>query len=173
MHRHFTVLHCIVSYCIAYLATFIINTYICCFALPSDCTAEGLKATIGLNESIKEGKITIEPTFLINDERLFDACNVILSYQNIDGGWATYENNRGYRWYEMLNPSEVFGDIMIDYSYVECSSACVTALVKFAEQYPSHRASEIQNSIQAGASFIRSIQRYDGSWYGSWGVRFD
>jgi hypothetical protein len=27
----------------------------------------------------------------------------------------------------MLNPSEVFGDIMIDYSYVECSSACITA----------------------------------------------
>ncbi len=30
-------------------------------------------------------------------------------------GWATYENNRGFRWYEQLNPSEVFGDIMIDY----------------------------------------------------------
>ncbi len=61
-------------------------------------------------------------------ERLQDACEVILSYQNSDGGWATYENNRGSRWYEMLNPSEVFGDIMIDYSYVECSSACITAL---------------------------------------------
>ena len=29
---------------------------------------------------------------------------------------------------ERLNPSEVFGDIMVDYSYVECTSACVQAL---------------------------------------------
>ncbi len=48
----------------------------------------------------------------------------------------------GYRWYEMLNPSEVFGDIMIDYSYVECSSACITALVAFNAEFPHHRTSE-------------------------------
>ena len=48
------------------------------------------------------------------------ALNVLLTLQNVDGGWATYENNRGYGWYEWLNPSEVFGDIMIDYSYAEC-----------------------------------------------------
>ena len=29
-------------------------------------------------------------------ERLFDAVNVILSYQNHDGGWATYENTRSF-----------------------------------------------------------------------------
>ena len=29
-------------------------------------------------------------------ERLFDCVNVILSYQNGDGGWATYENTRSY-----------------------------------------------------------------------------
>ena len=45
-----------------------------------------------------------------------------------DGGYATYENTRGYGWYEWLNPSEVFGDIMIDYSYVECSMASNGAL---------------------------------------------
>ena len=44
-------------------------------------------------------------------------------------GWATYENNRGFGWYEQLNPSEVFGDIMIDYSYVECSMAVLVSLV--------------------------------------------
>jgi cycloartenol synthase len=31
----------------------------------------------------------------------------------------------------MLNPSETFGDIMVDYSYVECTSACITALTSF------------------------------------------
>ena len=29
-------------------------------------------------------------------ERLHDCVNVILSYQNRDGGWATYENTRSY-----------------------------------------------------------------------------
>lgn len=33
--------------------------------------------------------------------------HILLSYQNGDGGWATYEDNRGYGWYEWLNPSEV------------------------------------------------------------------
>jgi squalene cyclase len=110
--------------------------------------------------------------FAYGDERIFDACNIILSYQNVDGGWATYENNRGYGWYEMLNPSEVFGDIMIDYSYVECSSACITALKYFADALPYHRSAEVLNAIQAGRRFIKSIQRHDGSWYGSWGVCF-
>jgi squalene/oxidosqualene cyclase-like protein len=108
----------------------------------------------------------------ISDERLQDAVNIILSYHNEDGGWATYENNRGFGWYEMLNPSEVFGDIMIDYSYVECSSACVTALAHFAQDQPGHRTVEVMNAIQAGGQFLKSIQRPDGSWYGSWGVCF-
>ena len=56
---------------------------------------------------------------------------MLLTLQNVDGGWATYENNRGYGWYEWLNPSEVFGDIMIDYSYVECSMASLSALYAF------------------------------------------
>ena len=56
---------------------------------------------------------------------------MLLTLQNVDGGWATYENNRGYAWYEWLNPSEVFGDIMIDYSYVECSMASLSAIYAF------------------------------------------
>ena len=32
----------------------------------------------------------------VSDERLQDCVNVILSYQNGDGGWATYENTRSY-----------------------------------------------------------------------------
>jgi squalene cyclase len=78
--------------------------------------------------------------------------------QNPDGGWATYENNRGFGWYEDLNPSETFGDIMIDYSYVECTSASMTALVAFAAQYPQHRSAEVRSSVQRGARFLHSIQ---------------
>lgn len=32
----------------------------------------------------------------ISEERLQDCINVILSYQNAEGGWATYENTRSY-----------------------------------------------------------------------------
>lgn len=32
----------------------------------------------------------------VPEERLYDCVNVILSYQNGDGGWATYENTRSY-----------------------------------------------------------------------------
>ena len=32
----------------------------------------------------------------IPDERIFDCVNVILSFQNADGGWSTYENTRSY-----------------------------------------------------------------------------
>ena len=97
----------------------------------SDCTSEGLKATICLlktktiQDSLKNSSDS-SSVLPISDERLYKAINVLLTYQNEDGGWATYENNRGWGWYEQLNPSEVFGDIMIDYSYVECSMAVLT-----------------------------------------------
>jgi cycloartenol synthase len=139
----------------------------------SDCTSEGLKAVLAFHKLPWQYGEGHDLSQKISDERLYDAVNVILELHNEDGGWATYENNRGYRWYEMMNPSEVFGDIMIDYSYVECTSACVTALKNFQAFYPKHRAAEISNAIQAGRRFLKAIQRTDGSWYGSWGVSFN
>jgi len=132
----------------------------------SDCTAEGLKGMLALMP-LKCVESSSYP-----ETRLFDAVNVLLSYQNSDGGWATYENNRGFGFYEWMNPSEVFGDIMIDYSYVECSSASMTALYKFQKLNPDHRTLEIQAALERGGRFLEAIQRPDGSWYGSWGVCF-
>jgi squalene/oxidosqualene cyclase-like protein len=132
----------------------------------SDCTSEGMKAVLKIHNNVPSVKRTI------NKERLFDAVNVSLSFQNKDGGWATYENTRGPTWLEFLNPSEVFGEIMIDYSYVECTSASVQSLAAFHRDYPEHRTKEVRNAIKRGADFIRSIQRPDGSWYGSWAVCF-
>ena len=37
----------------------------------------------------------------ILDHRLHDCVNVILSYQNGDGGWATYENKRSFEFLEV------------------------------------------------------------------------
>ena len=40
---------------------------------------------------------------------------------------------------ELLNPAEVFGNIMVDYTYVECTSAVMQALQHFPAQFPDHR----------------------------------
>eukprot|EP01104_Vermistella_antarctica_P006072 TRINITY_DN16801_c0_g1_i1.p1 TRINITY_DN16801_c0_g1~~TRINITY_DN16801_c0_g1_i1.p1 ORF type:complete len:741 (+),score=159.05 TRINITY_DN16801_c0_g1_i1:57-2225(+) len=132
----------------------------------SDCTAEGMKATYAIEDL---GVIESKP---LDRQRLNDAVNVVLSLQNSDGGWATYENKRGPDWLEFLDPAEVFHDIMIDYSYVECSSACIQSLVEFRNHDPVHRAAEINRSIERGVKYIKKIQRKDGSWKGSWGVCF-
>lgn len=137
----------------------------------SDCTGEGLKATLALQG--KELKYTyIGEESYISDQRLKDCVNVILSLQNKNGGWATYELTRSYAWVEVLNPSEVFGEIMIDYPYVECSSSAVSALIAFQKEDPQHRRIEILDAINRGLNAIESYQREDGSWYGSWGVCF-
>jgi cycloartenol synthase len=139
----------------------------------SDCTGEGLKGVLCLLQcktvqiAVKQG--SLKP---ISVERLEKAANVLLSYQNEDGGFATYENCRGFGWYEWLNPSEVFGDIMIDYSYVECSMAALTGLVDFHECYPAYRSEDIRHAIAKGRVFLQSLQRSDGSWYGSWACCF-
>jgi len=133
----------------------------------SDCTAEGLKAMLMLAKLPRE--LVGEP---ISPERSYDAVNVILAYQNADGGSATYERTRSYPWLEYFNPSESFENITIDYSYVECTSSCIQALAAFQKLYPHHRTQEIALSIFRARKYIESIQKDDGSWYGSWGVCF-
>lgn len=139
----------------------------------SDCTAEGVKATLAIVHSGVVDTGALKPAQVIDANRLADAINVILSFQNADGGWATYENTRGPAWLEWINPAEVFGGIMIDYSYVECTSACVQALSKFKKHFPnSPRLKEIDLAIANGVKCIRKMQRPNGSWYGSWAVCF-
>ncbi|KAL8141223.1 hypothetical protein V2J09_007244 [Rumex salicifolius] len=131
----------------------------------SDCTPEGLKSALLLSELPSE--IVGEP---VEAKRLYDAVNVILSLQNEGGGFATYELTRSYPWLELVNPAETFGDIVIDYPYVECTSAAIQGLVAFKKSYPGHRREEIENTIKKAARFIEKIQRADG--YGSWAVCF-
>ncbi|XP_071328727.1 lanosterol synthase [Trachinotus anak] len=137
-----------------------------CGWIVADCTAEGLKSVMLLQELCPS---ISQP---IASERLYDAVNVLLSMRNSDGGFATYETKRGGRLLELLNPSEVFGDIMIDYTYVECTSAVMQALRHFQKAYPEHRAEEIRSTLRDGLEYCRKVQRPDGSWEGSWGVCF-
>ena len=80
---------------------------------------------------------------------------------------------------ELLNPSEAFGDIMIDYSYPECSSACLQALLLTATATRGERtaaakslASRCRTAAQRALEFLLAKQRKDGSWYGAWAVCF-
>ena len=129
----------------------------------SDCTAEGLKACLAIEAAT--GKAL--PRW-----RLDAAVELMLSLQNPDGGWATYELTRGPAWLEALNASDCFRDIMIDYSYVECTSACMQALHAYRQRFVSSYADRIERAIQGGLGFLRAAQRVDGSWEGSWGVCF-
>jgi lanosterol synthase len=81
---------------------------------------------------------------LIDDSRQKDAVNIILSLQNEGGGFASYEKIRGPAWLEWLNPAEVFGNIMIEYSYPECTTAALLGLSYFRKQFSGHRREEIE-----------------------------
>ncbi|PKM34976.1 MAG: hypothetical protein CVV06_18735, partial [Gammaproteobacteria bacterium HGW-Gammaproteobacteria-10] len=131
----------------------------------SDCTAEGLSAALSIHRS---GLVEA----VIDEQRMKQAIDIILSYQNTNGGWSTYELTRAPRWLEKLNPSEVFADIMIDYSWTECSAACLISLMESQEDYPTYKNDEISKAISAGLGFIIKQQKVDGSWYGGWAVCF-
>ena len=64
--------------------------------------------------------------------------------QNSNGGYSSYETKRAGSVLEKINPAEVFGDIMVDYTYVECTSAVVQALKHFSGQFQEHRSKEIR-----------------------------
>uniref|UniRef100_M8BBH7 Terpene cyclase/mutase family member n=1 Tax=Aegilops tauschii TaxID=37682 RepID=M8BBH7_AEGTA len=133
----------------------------------SDCTAEAFKVLLLLT---KVPELVDEP---IETSRLDDAVNILLSLMNDDGSFGAYELTRSYEWLELLNPSESFGGIMIEYPYVECTSSVIQGLVLFREMYPKHsRLEEIDSCIQKAADYIESIQWSDGSWYGCWAICF-
>jgi len=129
----------------------------------TDCTAEGIKAALAAESRVAAP---------LSQSRLEPAIDMLLFEQNADGGWSEYERARAPRWLERLNAAEVFGDIMIGYSAPECSSACIQGLCAFHRRYPDYRAAEVRRAIERGRAFLGSLQRPDGSWYGTWGVCF-
>jgi lanosterol synthase len=131
----------------------------------SDCAAECLKSVLMLQKT--EGFPQ-----MLDDQRLFDTVDTILVYQNDTGGVASYECRRGGEYMEMLNAAEVFGRIMIEYDYPECTTACVTALSLFQKHYPKYRPDEISTFLDRAVKWIKTNQRPDGSWYGNWGICF-
>ncbi|KAK5993756.1 Lanosterol synthase [Cladobotryum mycophilum] len=131
----------------------------------SDCISEALKSIILLQKT--EGYPEV-----IDDRRIFDAIDTLLLYQNDNGAVSSYERRRAGEYMEVLNAAEVFGRIMIEYDYPECTTACVTALSLFQKHWPDYRADEIKLFVNRATNWIKTHQRTDGSWYGSWGICF-
>lgn len=144
----------------------------------SDCTSEGVKSCM-LLQAIPGYKRVVP------DERIRDAIDVILTMQNSTGGVGSYECRRGSTLLEYLNAAEVFGNIMVEYDYPECTTACVTALSMFKRLWGKghhieeaksgqqcYRLADIDKFLDGAVKYIREVQREDGSWYGSWGVCF-
>ena len=129
----------------------------------TDCTAEALRACLKIAPLVEQPLPTA---------RLRDAVGYLLHHQNKDGGWPAYERARAPGWVELLNRSDVFGAVMYDISYVECTGSCMQALVEYRERFPADRPLAIAGALARGEEFLRRAQRADGSWLGSWGVCF-
>jgi lanosterol synthase len=139
----------------------------------SDCTAEAVKSIMLIQrmEDPQDSRKKLFPA-LIDDQRIKWAIDILLTMQNRNGACSSYEPTRGSENLEYLNAAEVFGRIMVEYDYPECTTACVTTLHLFNQLYPSYRAEEIKKFITRAVAWIRTNQRADGSWYGSWGICF-
>lgn len=137
----------------------------------SDCTSEALKAVIKLQKTDGYPQ-------LLDDRRIFDAVDTLLLYQNDTGACSSYENRRAGEWMELLNAAEVFGRIMIEYDYPECTTSCVTALNLFRKHWPDYRRDDIDLFIKRATDWIRGNALHTtkgsekGGWYGSWGICF-
>jgi hypothetical protein len=118
----------------------------------SDCTAEALSAILAAHQW---------PGLIPDEDKISAGClalavEFILSRQNSDGGFGTYERRRGGRLLEALNPSEMFGQCMTELSYVECTASAVKALCRFAG--PSPACGRVSQAIANGCRFLRSRQ---------------
>ncbi|CAM8921705.1 unnamed protein product [Rhodiola kirilowii] len=97
----------------------------------SDCTAEALKCCLLF--SLMKPEIVGEK---LPPERLYDSVNIILSLQSKNGGIAAWEPAGAPRWLELLNPTEVFEDIVIEYEYLECTGAALQLISPFQKVIP-------------------------------------
>jgi lanosterol synthase len=122
----------------------------------SDCVGEGLKSVIFLQDHLTYASTSQHPKDvllirscrytpkLVSESRMCDAVDVILSMQNPGGAFASYELIRGPKWLEKLNPAEVFGDIMTEFPYPECTTSAITALATFRKHNPTYRSADIE-----------------------------
>ncbi len=122
----------------------------------SDCTAEALHALLDDPATPRA--------------RMIDAARFILSCQNPDGGFGSYERRKSRVGLEWLNPAEMFGNSMTEKSYTECTAASLGALAAFRKKHPGLLDGTINPAIERAASFLRVRQRPEGDWPAAWAI---
>ena len=126
----------------------------------SDCTAEAVS-----------GIIAADPKAM-SKQSVVDAVQFMLRCQNPDGGFGSYEPRCSMFDLDWLNPAEIFGECMNEKSYVACTASCLSALATCKTHFPHIANQELDRTISAGGTWLRRVQKKDGSWHGVWGVKF-
>ncbi|XP_060196035.1 dammarenediol II synthase-like isoform X2 [Lycium barbarum] len=134
----------------------------------SDCTAEGLQCLLLLGQMPPE--IVGEK---VDVQRLYEAVDVCLYLQSLEsGGFSIWEPPIPQPYLQVLNPSELFADIVVEQEHQENTAAIIRAFLAFKRLYPRYREEEIEVSVAKAIKFLEQRQKPDGSWYGYWGICF-
>ncbi|MGW0707517.1 hypothetical protein ACWD4G_16405 [Streptomyces sp. NPDC002643] len=123
----------------------------------SDCTAEAVVALLHAGHPPSEHLLGRTAAFL-------------LDRQNRDGGFGAWEARRGSRFLELLNPSELFTQCMVEHSYVECTGSALLALAPLTARAPATERARLHAALRRGVRFLLRRQHGDGSWSAAWGV---
>ncbi|KOM53489.1 hypothetical protein LR48_Vigan09g214800 [Vigna angularis] len=89
-----------------------------------------------------------------------------------NGGITAWEPARSEKWLELLNPTEMFADLIIEHEYVECTGSAIQSLVSFKKQYPNYKKKDVDNFIAKAVKYLENEQKSNGGWYGEWGICF-
>nr|GMD09724.1 dammarenediol II synthase-like [Ipomoea batatas] len=104
---------------------------------------------------------------------LYEAVDFLLYLQSPDnGGFSVWEPPVPQPYMQLLNPSEIFADIVVEKQHVEPNGSVISALAAFRCQYPNYKPKEIDISIAKAVQYLEDQQQEDGSWYGFWGICF-
>ncbi|MCQ6276313.1 squalene--hopene cyclase [Bacillus sp. V3B] len=87
----------------------------------------------------------------------------VLSMQNADGGWPSFEKNTNNRLLQLL-PIEGAEFLIMDPSSADLTGRTLEFLGSYTNLSKNHSA------IRAGVKWLIKNQEHNGSWYGRWGI---